>query len=65
MKGVLMSRVLVTGSSAGLGLMAAQLLVDGGHAVTLHARNDGRVGDALRPLRRAEHVVVGDLSSIA
>src|ERR1700735_1921610 len=60
-----MSRILVTGSSDGLGLMAAQLLAEGGHAVTLHARNDSRAGDALRALPTAEHVVVGDLASIA
>jgi NAD(P)-dependent dehydrogenase (short-subunit alcohol dehydrogenase family) len=64
-KGVLMSRILITGSSDGLGLMAAQLLAQGGHAVTLHARNDRRAGDARRALPTAEHVVVGDLASIA
>jgi NAD(P)-dependent dehydrogenase (short-subunit alcohol dehydrogenase family) len=32
-----MARVLITGSSDGLGLMAAQLLAEAGHAVTLHA----------------------------
>ena len=37
-----MARVLITGSSDGLGLMAAGLLVDDGHAVTLHARNEQR-----------------------
>jgi len=60
-----MSRILITGSSDGLGLMAAQLLAEGGHAVTLHARNDSRAGEALRALPTAEHVVVGDLASIA
>jgi NAD(P)-dependent dehydrogenase (short-subunit alcohol dehydrogenase family) len=32
-----MAGVLITGSSHGLGLMAARLLVDDGHAVTLVA----------------------------
>jgi NAD(P)-dependent dehydrogenase (short-subunit alcohol dehydrogenase family) len=32
-----MSRVLITGSTEGLGLMAARLLAYGGHAVTLHS----------------------------
>ena len=41
-----MSRVLITGSSAGLGLMAGQLLAGEGHAVTLHARNEARAADA-------------------
>ena len=59
-----MARVLITGSSDGLGLMAAELLAHVGHAVTLHARNDQRAGDARRALSTAEHVVVGDLASI-
>ena len=37
-----MARVLITGSSDGLGLMAAEQLTQAGHAVTLHARNDQR-----------------------
>src|ERR1700685_107112 len=41
-----MARVLITGSSDGLGLMAGELLARGGHEVTLHARNDARAGDA-------------------
>jgi NAD(P)-dependent dehydrogenase (short-subunit alcohol dehydrogenase family) len=60
-----MSRVFITGSSDGLGLMAARLLVEGDHRVTLHARNDARALDARCALPQAEEVVVGDLSSIA
>jgi NAD(P)-dependent dehydrogenase (short-subunit alcohol dehydrogenase family) len=37
-----MARVFITGSADGLGLMAARLLLDDGHDVTLHARNDDR-----------------------
>jgi NAD(P)-dependent dehydrogenase (short-subunit alcohol dehydrogenase family) len=60
-----MARVLITGSSDGLGLMAGRLLVDAGHAVTLHARNEQRGGDARQALPGAEHVVIGDVESIA
>ncbi len=60
-----MARVLITGSSDGLGLMAARLLIDEGHAVTLHGRNDQRARDAHRALPAAEHVVIGDVVSIA
>jgi NAD(P)-dependent dehydrogenase (short-subunit alcohol dehydrogenase family) len=60
-----MARVLITGSSEGLGLMAAQLLFDEGHAVTLHARNEQRGDDARRALPGAEDVVIGDVESIA
>jgi NAD(P)-dependent dehydrogenase (short-subunit alcohol dehydrogenase family) len=59
-----MAQVLITGSSDGLGLMAAELLTHVGHAVTLHARNDRRARDARQRLPAAEHVVVGDLASI-
>lgn len=59
-----MARVLITGSSDGLGLMAAEQLAHAGHAVTLHARNDQRAADARGALPAAEHVVVGDLTSI-
>jgi NAD(P)-dependent dehydrogenase (short-subunit alcohol dehydrogenase family) len=60
-----MARVLITGSSDGLGLMAALLLVEGGHAVTLHARNERRGDAACKALPSAEHVVIGDVESIA
>ena len=58
-----MARVLITGSSDGLGLMAGQLLARDGHEVTLHARNEARAGDARAALPEAAHVVVGDLAS--
>jgi NAD(P)-dependent dehydrogenase (short-subunit alcohol dehydrogenase family) len=59
-----MARVFITGSSDGLGLMAAQLLLEQGHRVVLHARNDQRAQDALAAAPGAEAVVVGDLASI-
>jgi NAD(P)-dependent dehydrogenase (short-subunit alcohol dehydrogenase family) len=64
-KGMQMSRIFITGSSDGLGLMAARLLVGDGHQVTLHARNETRAADTRHSLPEAEAVVVGDLSSIA
>jgi NAD(P)-dependent dehydrogenase (short-subunit alcohol dehydrogenase family) len=45
--------------------MAAQLLVEWGHSVTLHARNDERAADARRALPQAKAVVTGDVSTIA
>ena len=59
-----MARILITGSTDGLGLMAAELLIDGGHAVTLHGRNQRRAADARAQLPAAEHVVIGELASI-
>ncbi|HEV3308774.1 MAG TPA: SDR family NAD(P)-dependent oxidoreductase [Candidatus Sulfotelmatobacter sp.] len=60
-----MARVFITGSSDGLGRMAAQLLVEQGHSVVLHARSRERGQDALSAVPEAETVVVGDLTSIA
>jgi NAD(P)-dependent dehydrogenase (short-subunit alcohol dehydrogenase family) len=60
-----MSRVFITGSADGLGQMAAQLLIDEGHQVVLHARNEKRGREALASVPGAETVVIGDLSNIA
>jgi NAD(P)-dependent dehydrogenase (short-subunit alcohol dehydrogenase family) len=60
-----MSRVLITGSADGLGKMAAQLLVEQGHRVVLHARNAKRTKEALAAVPGAETAVTGDLSSIS
>jgi NAD(P)-dependent dehydrogenase (short-subunit alcohol dehydrogenase family) len=60
-----MSRVFITGSSDGLGLMAARLLIEQGHQVFLHGRNDSRSREALAAAAGAAGVVTGDLSTIA
>ncbi len=60
-----MARVFITGSSDGLGRMAAQLLVERGHSVVLHARNEQRGADAMAAVPGAETVLLGDLTSIA
>ena len=59
-----MARVFVTGSSDGLGRMAAQLLIEHGHAVVLHARNQARGREALAAVPGAEAVLTGDLASL-
>jgi NAD(P)-dependent dehydrogenase (short-subunit alcohol dehydrogenase family) len=58
------SNVLITGSADGLGLMAARLLIDEGHAVTLHARSDARAQEALASAPGAAGALAGDLASI-
>ena len=65
MEGDIMSRVFITGSSDGLGRMAAQLLIEQGHSVVLHARNEERGREAMSAVPGAETVVTGDLTSIA
>lgn len=60
-----MARIFITGSSDGLGLHAAQRLIDQGHAVVLHARNAKRADDARRALPQAESVIVGDFDALS
>ena len=60
-----MSRVFITGSTDGLGYLAAKRLISEGHDVLLHARNAERAAEVHSRLPRAMGVVIGDLSSIA
>src|ERR1700737_1217474 len=60
-----MARVFVTGSADGLGKMAAELLIEKGHKVVLHARSAARADETREKIAGAEDIVVGDLSSIA
>jgi NAD(P)-dependent dehydrogenase (short-subunit alcohol dehydrogenase family) len=60
-----MARVFITGSADGLGRMAAQLLIEQGHNVVLHARSEERGQEALAAVPGAETVVIGNLTSIA
>src|SRR3954447_7336314 len=59
-----MSRVLITGSAAGLGREAARLLVGSGHEVVLHARDEVRTREALAGVPGAAAALTGDLASI-
>jgi NAD(P)-dependent dehydrogenase (short-subunit alcohol dehydrogenase family) len=57
-----MARVFITGSSDGLGLLAAKALIAAGHHVLLHARNESRGEEALRQVVGAQGVVTADLA---
>ena len=60
-----MARVLVTGSSDGIGLMAGRLLLQEGHEVTFHARNEERAAHLRRAVAGGgPTVVIGDLASL-
>lgn len=59
-----MARIFITGSSDGLGQMAAKILLGAGHRVVLHARNEQRAETALLANPTAEAIVIADLSSI-
>jgi NAD(P)-dependent dehydrogenase (short-subunit alcohol dehydrogenase family) len=58
-------RIFITGSTDGLGLAAADALIDQGHAVVLHARSEARAASIAGTARRALGLVIGDLSSAA
>ncbi|KAJ9614550.1 hypothetical protein H2200_002687 [Cladophialophora chaetospira] len=60
-----MARILITGSSDGLGSLTARALVKKGHSVVIHARSDQRAQDARTACPEAETCVVGDLSDIS
>lgn len=57
-----MSRILITGSSDGLGHAAAKALLDDGHAVVVHARTGERLAGSKDLLDRGAQAVLGDLA---
>jgi NAD(P)-dependent dehydrogenase (short-subunit alcohol dehydrogenase family) len=57
-------RILVTGSSGGLGLLAARHLVAQGHRVVVHGRSPERAAEALNEVPGAEAAVHGDFASL-
>jgi NAD(P)-dependent dehydrogenase (short-subunit alcohol dehydrogenase family) len=59
-----MARVFITGSADGLGRAAAQALLDDGHDVAVHARNDDRLTAVRDLLDRGASAVTGDLSDL-
>lgn len=60
-----MVRAFITGSSDGIGQLAAKHLAEQGHHVVLHARNADRAASAQAAVPKAKACLVGDLSSIA
>jgi NAD(P)-dependent dehydrogenase (short-subunit alcohol dehydrogenase family) len=59
-----MARVFITGSTDGLGQLAAKSLINQGHDVVLHARNAQRAKQALANNPGAANVLIADLSNI-
>lgn len=57
-------RILITGSTGGLGQLAAAYLLQRGHRVVGHARNEQRAADVRRDLPGLESVVIGDLLNL-
>ena len=59
-----MSSILITGSSDGIGLLAARSLIAQGHRVTLHARNPERASQTVSSVPGAAGVLIGDISTV-
>ena len=59
-----MAKIFITGSTDGLGQLAAKSLVESGHDVVLHARSEERANTALRDLPDASGVVIGNLADM-
>ena len=59
-----MARVFIPGSADGLGRATAQTLLDAGHDVVVHARDDDRLRAVRELLDRGAAAVTGDLSDL-
>ncbi|WP_338731322.1 SDR family NAD(P)-dependent oxidoreductase [Mangrovimonas cancribranchiae] len=59
-----MSKIFITGSTDGIGFLAAKQLLKEGHEVYFHARNEKRAKDVKQKLEKEVKVLVADLSDI-
>jgi short-subunit dehydrogenase len=58
-----MKKILITGASGGIGLQTAKLLAAGGHQLTLVARNESKLKEAVAGLHGLAHTyLVADLN---
>ncbi|MDD0851534.1 SDR family NAD(P)-dependent oxidoreductase [Halobacteriovorax sp. GB3] len=55
-------RIFVTGSTTGLGNLAAKALIEQGHDVFLHARNEKRAQEVSENTHGHKDILIGDLS---
>jgi NAD(P)-dependent dehydrogenase (short-subunit alcohol dehydrogenase family) len=59
-----MAKIFITGSTDGLGLLAAKSLSSQGHEVYLHARNQQRKEEVSENIKEPKGIFVADLSDI-
>ena len=56
------SRIFITDSADGLGLMAAKFLMDKGRSVVLHARSESRANEVRKAVSEAKEWATDDLN---
>lgn len=59
-----MAKIFITGSTDGIGFLAARQLINNGHEVHLHARNERRSKDVRHMLNSKIPVFIADLSDM-
>lgn len=59
-----MLKIFITGSSDGIGFLAAQMLLKEGHEVVFHARNEERARELREKVPQSSKIVIADLTSI-
>lgn len=59
-----MKKIFISGSSTGLGFLAAKKLISQGHDIYLHARNEKRAKDISKSLSGYKKIILGDLSNL-
>lgn len=59
-----MARIFITGSSHGLGKLAAEKLIAAGHQVVLHARNEERADLLKSQFSNSYPILIADLSNL-
>lgn len=59
-----MARIFITGSTDGLGFLAAKALYTQGHQVYLHARNQQRADEVRSKFPEAEDVLIADFTDL-
>lgn len=57
-----MAKIFITGSTDGIGLLAAQSLMEQGHEVVWHARNEKRADELKENVPQVKTVLIADLS---
>ncbi len=59
-----MLKIFITGSTDGIGFLAAKILLEKGHDVVFHARNEQRAGELRKKIPSSSRILVADFSNM-